>query len=153
MHAQPDPPVRTERRELERGVGALARARAYTRQFLQEGSDLSAAALQDVLVVVSELVSNAIRHAPGPCTLALTDCSDRLTIAVSDTSTTPPQPRTGDLESGGGGFGWHLLRQLSEDVQVLIDPPHGKTVTATMALRPPEPRPDELAPPSAFSPP
>lgn len=134
MTAQPEPPRRTGRWPLGLGVGTLARAREHTRGFLAEGPAVPPAALQDALVVVSELVSNAIRHAPGPCTLELTDNCGTVTIAVTDVSTAPPRPRPGDLETATGGFGWHLLEHLAQQVQVRLDPPHGKTVSATVAL-------------------
>jgi cold shock CspA family protein len=54
--------------------------------------------------LVSELITNAVRHTPGPCTLYLVqDGPDgrELTVAVSDTSTIPPIPRTPDLSGDG----------------------------------------------------
>jgi two-component sensor histidine kinase len=41
--------------------------------------------------VVSELVTNTVRHAPGPCTLALALHDGLLKIAVSDTSRRLPE--------------------------------------------------------------
>jgi anti-sigma regulatory factor (Ser/Thr protein kinase) len=158
MNAQPELPPRSASWQLGPEAGMLARAREHTLAFLSDLCEGAAAAgerpaaLQDALVVVSELVSNAMRHAPGPCTLELTDRSGTVTIAVSDASTTPPQPRAGDLEDAGGGFGWHLLQRLSQQVRVQLDPPHGKTVSATMTLSSREPGPlgplDPLGPPS-----
>lgn len=135
MDARPDPLSRTERWPLDGRNGTLALAREHTRGFLLSLPEVSPATTQDALILVSELVSNAMRHAPGPCTLQLTSSADLVTIAVSDTSTSPPQARPADLQAGGGGFGWHLLQQLSRRVQVHLDPPNGKTVSAVLALQ------------------
>ncbi len=135
MDAQPDPLTRLERWPLDCGTGRLALARGYTRGFLQASPGTSPIAVQDALVVVTELVSNAMRHAPGPCTLELAERSGLVTIAVTDTSTSAPRPRAADLETGGGGFGWHLLQRLSLRVEVRLDPPQGKTVSATLSAR------------------
>jgi anti-sigma regulatory factor (Ser/Thr protein kinase) len=139
MEAQPDLLSRTERWPLDCEPGTLALAREHTRRFLQGMTGTSTGAVQDALVLVSELVSNAMRHAPGPCTLELADRSGLLVIAVSDTGTTPPQPRAADLETGGG-FGWHLLQRLALRVDVLLDPPRGKTVSVTLSTQCPSPQ-------------
>lgn len=83
-----------------------------------------------------ELVANAVRHAPGPCVLRLTDDGMRLTVAVSDSSTEVPVPRRPDLLAGGGGFGWYLLLRIAEDVEVERDPRQGKTIRVTLPVRP-----------------
>ena len=106
-------------------------ARAY---FAQCASPLSEAAAADALVMVSELVTNAVVHAPGPCCLYLVEAEAELTIAVSDSSTAPPRPRVPNLERGGG-FGWVLLRRLARRIDVYLRPPWGKTVCATMRIR------------------
>jgi anti-sigma regulatory factor (Ser/Thr protein kinase) len=133
MEEQPDRPLRRARWRLAGTGGTVATAREHTRCFLDDGTPRPATAVQDALILVSELASNAVRHAPGPCTLELTDDGTALTIAVSDSSTDLPQPRPADLESGGGGFGWHLLERLARRLDVRVDPRVGKTVTATLA--------------------
>jgi anti-sigma regulatory factor (Ser/Thr protein kinase) len=112
--------------------GCVSAARGCARAYLDQcAPPLPPTAAQDALVLVSELVTNAVRHAPGPCCLYLVETDAELTIAVSDTSVALPRPRAPDLERGGG-FGWHLLRRLSRRVDVLERPPWGKTVCATM---------------------
>lgn len=107
-------------------------ARSFARAHLEQcAPDLAAATVHDALMLVSEMVTNAVRHAPGPCALYLVNDDKELTIAVSDTSTEVPRPRTPDPH-GGGGFGWHLLRSIATQVDVHLRPPHGKTVCATM---------------------
>ncbi|MGW2638125.1 ATP-binding protein [Streptomyces sp. NPDC001348] len=92
---------------------------------------------QDAQLVVSELVTNALRHAPGPCglLLELSPGADVLHITVWDTSTTLPeiQPRDGRRI---GGHGLHLVSRLSADVRV-APLNGGKRVTADLRLPPP----------------
>ncbi|MHA6765643.1 ATP-binding protein [Streptacidiphilus sp. PAMC 29251] len=108
--------------------GCIATARQLAGAFLGTQSQAGA----DALLLVSELVTNATRHAPGPCELSLSDDGTQWTIAVSDTSPAMPQPRAPDLVAGGGGFGWHLLQTLAATVQLTPTEDGGKTVTATV---------------------
>lgn len=119
--------------QLDGGPGTVAAARDHARAFLHtrprpDGDP----ALADALLVVSELTTNALRHAPGPCVLELSCTRDRLTIAVSDTSAATPLPRAPDLVTGSGGFGWHLLRTLTNHLYTTVRPSGGKTVTAIL---------------------
>ncbi|MFC8448940.1 ATP-binding protein [Kitasatospora sp. NPDC057223] len=112
-----------------------ARARELACAFLDQcSSPLTGAGRADVLLALSELVTNAVRHAPGPCTLTLTEHTDSLTVAVRDGSTAPPVPRPPDLMAGTGGFGWHLLRTLSEEVEIRRHQ-DGKTVAVRVPAR------------------
>ncbi|MBW5255005.1 ATP-binding protein, partial [Streptomyces sp. P01-B04] len=71
----------------------------------------------DVLLIVSELVTNAVRHAPGgPSALTLTTTADTLDIAVTDHSCVPPAPRVPDLIDGTGGMGLHIADDLGARV-------------------------------------
>ncbi|MER5895317.1 ATP-binding protein [Streptomyces sp. NPDC001876] len=70
----------------------------------------------DVLLIVSELVTNAVRHAPGPSTLTLTTAAGTLDIAVTDCSCVPPAPRSPDLTDGTGGMGLHIAEDLGARV-------------------------------------
>ncbi|MEJ8641644.1 ATP-binding protein [Streptomyces sp. MS1.HAVA.3] len=45
-----------------------------------------------MLLIVAELVTNAIRHTDGPCTLHLELHDDHIEIQVTDTSPTHPNP-------------------------------------------------------------
>ncbi|MFI2371513.1 ATP-binding protein [Streptomyces sp. NPDC018833] len=82
-----------------------------------------------VLLVVSELVSNAIRHTAGWWRLYLTAGADTLVVGIEDSSPLPPVARLPSL-TGGGGFGWHMVQRLAGTVEVRPQP-YGKRVQAT----------------------
>lgn len=89
----------------------------------------SPAGLDNVLTVVTELISNASRHGGGATGLQITARPDAVTVEVSDRSPSPPriQPWAPDVP---GGFGWRLVNQLATTgVQIHQG---GKTVTATL---------------------
>ncbi len=82
-----------------------------------------------VVLVVSELVGNAVRHTErGDWLLCIRSRGAVLTADVQDTSSTPPAPRRPDLAEGGG-LGWHIAEDLTSSLTVLPHP-HGKTVRA-----------------------
>lgn len=116
------------------GVQTAAQARDVTRKFLSDvapdgGNDADA-----VLLVVSELVTNALRHAGGVRGFRLKESRGTVTTAVQDASPVPPRPRP--LDAGEpSGFGWHLVQELSVEVQVHIYSA-GKTVVAAVPLSP-----------------
>jgi anti-sigma regulatory factor (Ser/Thr protein kinase) len=130
------PPVRQPQAAtwaLAAGRQAVAQARDHVREFLTADlQPVAPATLRDGLLVVSELVTNAVVHAPGPCVLHV-ECQDgMLTIAVHDTSSVLPVPRVPQPATADGGFGWHLLTSLASRIDVHPDDDGGKTVTAVL---------------------
>lgn len=120
--------------EFDGNPGTIAQARARLTEFLDaRRPPVPVTVVQDAVAIVSELVTNAVRHAPGRCTLLLDSDSTALTITVADTGDAFPVARTPDLERGTGGMGWHLVHRLAETVQVRLQP-SGKTVSATVVL-------------------
>ncbi|MFG3115973.1 ATP-binding protein [Streptomyces sp. NPDC048197] len=132
----------------------VAEARRFTRATLS-GWQLTADVTENAALVVTELVSNALRHgiragepdavpvargfalvpAPVcPAWLALTRQETAVLCAVSDTGTDAPVVRTADpLAESGRGL--HLVDRLSE-AWGWTPPDHsGKTVWATVPLR------------------
>jgi hypothetical protein len=57
-----------------------------------------------------------------------------VTVAVQDASPAPPRPLPTDAREPRG-FGWHLVQELSADVQVYVHS-RGKTVWAAVPLAP-----------------
>ncbi|MGV9878618.1 ATP-binding protein [Streptomyces sp. NPDC003006] len=113
---------------------AVTDARDVTRDFIADLTpavgDQTAASIE---LVVSELVTNVVRHARGAlCSLRLQARSDAIAIAVSDADPRPPQERTPDLVGGTGGFGWPMVRNLAEAVSVTPGAT-GKTICAELA--------------------
>ncbi|MFC8455217.1 ATP-binding protein [Kitasatospora sp. NPDC057223] len=125
-------PVGTERWEAAFGTSpeAVALVRAAARAFFERVRPGHPREEEDLLLVVSELVTNAVRHTHGPGTITVTALDDELDIAVSDTSRTPPLPRLPDPQAGTGGLGLHLIAALCGILQITLDPGAGKTVHA-----------------------
>ncbi len=82
-----------------------------------------------VLLVVAELVSNALRHTDGPCALHLELHQDHIDIRVTDTNPRPPQPGPPRTD-GTGGWGWHLIQHLTAHVHISRTSDGGKTICA-----------------------
>nr|WP_246890553.1 ATP-binding protein [Streptomyces sp. LBUM 1480] len=80
---------------------AVGQARRYTRRVLRRWGVESTA--DTVLLVVSELVTNALVHTDGRVRLDLTLLADRLRVAVADSSPrTPAKPTVIGWEATGG---------------------------------------------------
>ncbi len=92
---------------------AASSARAFTKETLAQWN-LSESE-ETAILLVSELVSNVIRHArgkDGSLQLHLRSNADALRIEVSDSDPRLPEPRTpGDLDESG--FGLVLIEALS----------------------------------------
>ncbi|MFE5405851.1 ATP-binding protein [Streptomyces sp. NPDC004596] len=129
--------VRSLRLDGESGVVPLARD--FTRQALYAwgwlpaaGADQRAAA-EDVLLVVSELVTNACLHAEGPDELLLSCDNKVIRLEVSDRGAGQPAPRTPHRAGRPGGHGMFIVQRLCLDWGVLRVPGRdGKTVWAEL---------------------
>ncbi|HEY2792374.1 MAG TPA: ATP-binding protein [Micromonosporaceae bacterium] len=116
---------------LPGGPESIGVARERARDFLL-GADptLSAATVRDAVLAISEMVTNAVRHAPGACTLAIGLDGQRIDIRVTDTSRTVPRLRTARFD-GSGGFGLHMLEALAGAVETVLHA-GGKTVSVCL---------------------
>ncbi|WP_189097918.1 ATP-binding protein [Streptomyces kronopolitis] len=83
----------------------VALARALTRRFLEQTHPGHPDEQEAAVLVVSELVTNAIRHAHGSGTLTLVAHTGGLDVTVTDPSAQLPHARTPDTENGTGGWG------------------------------------------------
>lgn len=80
-----------------------AQAVPLARQRLQHRcGDLPAPLLDDALLVVSELVTNAVKHGDGEITLRLWPGPDLVRIEVTDESPRYPEPVESDLDDEAG---------------------------------------------------
>ena len=99
--------------------GVVARSRDFTRTALRDWLWLPAeneqalAVAEDVLLVVSELVTNACLHAGGPQELLLHCTGDALRIEVADANPARPEPRNPHERGKPGGHGLHIVGRLS----------------------------------------
>lgn len=119
------------------GTGMIARARAFTADFLTAApaggrEPVSQERIDLARLVVSELLTNAVRHAPGPCRLTLELFEDALEISVFDGEQTSPVPTRRD-PTRIGRHGVEIVLAVCESVSV--EPHHrGKRVRARLAL-------------------
>ncbi|MFK0143335.1 ATP-binding protein [Streptomyces murinus] len=124
---------------LEGASGVVPLARDFTRQALYDwgwlpaaGADQRAAA-EDVLLVVSELVTNACLHAEGPDELALACDNKVIRLEVTDRGTGQPAPRTPHRAGRPGGHGMFIVQRLCLDWGVVrAQGRPGKTVWAEL---------------------
>ncbi|MFE5620978.1 ATP-binding protein [Streptomyces virginiae] len=107
-----------------------AQARDTARRVLAE-HQAPAALVADVLTVVSELVSNAIRHGEGLTGFHITVSPGQVVvIEVSDRSTLRPRLRLADPHTPGG-FGWRVVKTLAPTTFIRFHR-GGKTIVATL---------------------
>ncbi|MCX5231646.1 ATP-binding protein [Streptomyces sp. NPDC006553] len=115
------PPVRTP-----------ADARQLVRHALATLGPLRPAQVEDLLLVTSELVTNAHRHAGGVTGFGIGVGRDQVTVSVSDASGEAPlYERHDGLRLGG--YGWPIVLRLCREVTVDAGP-DGKTIHAAVAV-------------------
>ncbi|CAL9516333.1 ATP-binding protein [Streptomyces sp. enrichment culture] len=129
----------TRRLSFEDQSGVVPLARDFTRQALYAWGWLPAAgaeqraAAEDVLLVVSELVTNACLHAEGPDQLGITCDNKVIRVEVTDRGTGQPAPRTPHRAGRPGGHGMFIVQRLCLDWGVVRTPGMpGKTVWAEL---------------------
>ncbi|WP_162002374.1 ATP-binding protein [Streptomyces sp. CB01881] len=104
-------PTWARRLPLSRRPGAVGEARAFTAAVLADVPDPMVVA--DAVLLVSELVTNACRHADGPESLLLARGPRVLRIEVTDGNPHPPRPRPLYRADETGGFGLFLLSNVA----------------------------------------
>ncbi|MGW2516519.1 ATP-binding protein [Streptomyces sp. NPDC001617] len=127
------------RLDFDGATGVVPLARDFTRQALYAWGWLPAAtadqraAAEDVLLVVSELVTNACLHAEGPSELWIALDNKVIRLEVSDRGTGQPAPRTPHRAGRPGGHGMFIVQRLCLDWGVVRTPGvAGKTVWAEL---------------------
>lgn len=123
--------------DLVDGVQAPRAARRASRAVLGGWGYRDEDALEVVELVVTELVTNALRHAPGtPFQLQL-ESGDRLRVAVVDGSALVPVARAMDAASEGeeSGRGLHIVSELA-DAWGFEDLPDGKRIWVDLPFAP-----------------
>lgn len=116
--------------------GMIGEARRFTAGFLggvrtDQGRTVPPRVIGTAQLVVSELVTNACKYAPGPCLLDLVFDGDVVEITVWDTDSTLPVPRA--AEPGRiGQHGLEIVIALCEGYDVRREPV-GKRIKVRLA--------------------
>ncbi|GAA3012182.1 histidine kinase-like protein [Streptomyces sp. KhCrAH-43] len=113
-----------------RAADARAAAKAFIATLVPRPA---ATTVQDLLLLVSELVTNAIRHAGAVTGLAFGADDTTLYVSVTDPSPERPKQRTPDLRGGTGGFGWPLITRLAKKAEIHDHSSRGKIILIAMA--------------------
>ncbi|MGW6318882.1 ATP-binding protein [Streptomyces sp. NPDC055099] len=123
--------------QLFEGSEGIARARHLARDFLADlrsvyGLPVSSRAVGMVELVVSELVTNARKYAPGPCLLALAVQGADIEVTVRDSNSALPAVSAPD-PSRLGQHGLEVVQAVCRKLQVDREP-SGKRITAVLGL-------------------
>ncbi|MGW5473517.1 ATP-binding protein [Streptomyces chartreusis] len=123
---------------LEGDGTSIAQARHRATEFLLQaregyGLPVSQQVLELTQLVVSELVTNARKYAPGPMLMELRITPHAVDIVVWDSDPAIPAARAAD-PGRIGQHGLEIVQAVTENLSV--DPePVGKRITARIALR------------------
>ncbi|MET7682113.1 ATP-binding protein [Streptomyces sp. NPDC005423] len=121
------------------GDACIAEARHVAVDFLgrlraEHHVSVSARAMELTQLVVSELVTNARKYAPGPLwmELAVADGAVEVEVTVRDSARERPAARSVD-PGRVGQHGLEIVMAVTRGFRVLLEP-SGKRVTARIAL-------------------
>ena len=90
--------------------------------------------VEDVRLVVSELATNAVRHANTPFAVTLERVDQSVVLTVTDDAPTTPVRRTADLLDTSGR-GLSIVDLVSSDRGLIRHLTGGKSVWASFVLR------------------
>jgi anti-sigma regulatory factor (Ser/Thr protein kinase) len=117
---------------FDRAVENVAEARSWLAGFLAE-RDVDEPAAADAALVVSELVTNALRHGKGATVLRAVATDTELQLSVTDSG--DDEPRILPLDPNRiGGLGLLIVDRIAADWGVASFP-GGKTVWAILTRR------------------
>ncbi|GGX43805.1 ATP-binding protein [Streptomyces chryseus] len=119
------------------GSEDIAAARDLARSFLTDvqavhGLPVSGRAMGMVQLVVSELVTNARKYAPGPCLLTLEVKSGVVEVSVWDSNPTPPAILAPD-PTRIGQHGLEIVMAVGQSLAVHREPV-GKRISTAIVL-------------------
>ncbi|MFJ1705998.1 ATP-binding protein [Kitasatospora sp. NPDC088346] len=136
------PPGQIRRLRLFESRGSVGRCRAFAMEALhdwgwlpaedEEGREVAG----DVLLLVTELVTNACLHAGGPRELVLSLAGPAIRVEVSDASPVEPAIRTGQHPAVPSGHGLKVVDRLAA-AWGFAHHEQGKTVWLEVARRDP----------------
>lgn len=122
---------------LEGGGTSIAHARQHAADFLarvraEHGLPVSQRTTDLTRLVVSELITNALKYAPGPVLLDLRIADDAVEVVVWDCDPVLPVPRAADI-GRVGQHGLEIVMAVAQGFAVQREPV-GKRITARIAL-------------------
>ncbi|MFJ3334357.1 ATP-binding protein [Streptomyces sp. NPDC086766] len=122
---------------LDGGVGCIADARHHAVAFLDQAHidhhvPVPARALDLTQLVVSELVTNALKYAPGPVLMELRITACAVDVVVWDSDPIVPAARPADPDRIGQ-HGLEIVKAVTLDLFTEQEPV-GKRITARIAL-------------------
>jgi anti-sigma regulatory factor (Ser/Thr protein kinase) len=117
--------------------GCIAEARHHAADFLtrlrdEHSLDVSQRAMDLTQLVVSELVTNARKYAPGPVLVELRIIDASVEVVVWDSDPTVPTARDADPDRVGQ-HGLEIVKAVAQHLDIQRQPV-GKRITARMAL-------------------
>ncbi|MFJ8937148.1 ATP-binding protein [Streptomyces sp. NPDC102365] len=123
--------------ELSGDTTCIAAARRLAAAFLSRAGTEQHVAVSDhalglTQLVVSELVTNARRHAPGPALMELRLADSTVEVTVQDSVPVRPTIHASDPERIGR-HGLEIVAAVADDFYVQLEPT-GKRVTAHISL-------------------
>ncbi|WUI51771.1 ATP-binding protein [Streptomyces sp. NBC_00414] len=115
----------------------IAEARHRAADFLarvqgEHGLSVSARTMDLTQLVVSELVTNAYKYAPGPVRMQLRIAGNLVEVAVWDSDPVLPVARAADA-GRVGQHGLEIVKAVAQDFEIQQEPV-GKRITARIAL-------------------
>ena len=121
----------TFRISLKQSTTSPGRARERVRLFIEENRLCEEPEI--ALLILSELVSNAVMHGAQPIQVVVSGEAGKLRIDVADGDTRVPRPGLHFGDADGGGRGLHIVNALSEQWGTTIHE-HGKSVWAEVVV-------------------
>ncbi|MFF4016619.1 ATP-binding protein [Streptomyces sp. NPDC001843] len=122
---------------LDGDAGCIADARHHAVAFLDQAQadhhlPVPARARDFTQLVVSELVTNALKYAPGPVLMELRINAHAVDVVVWDSDPTVPAARAAD-PGRIGQHGLEIVKAVTDDLFIEQEPV-GKHITARIAL-------------------
>ncbi|MFC9682804.1 ATP-binding protein [Streptomyces sp. NPDC056948] len=117
--------------------GCIAQARHHAADFLtrlrdEHDLDVSARAMDLTQLVVSELVTNSRKYAPGPVLMELRIMGAAVEVVVWDSDPAVPAARAADPDRVGQ-HGLEIVKAVAQDLDIERQPV-GKRITARISL-------------------
>ncbi|MEZ5179596.1 MAG: ATP-binding protein [Acidimicrobiales bacterium] len=119
---------------VDRDLSEIRHVRAWMAGVL-ERAEVADGLVDDVLLMVSELVTNVLRHTESAPEVQVEVAARRIRVEVADDDPTLPVERPADADPDlPGGWGLPVVHLLADEWGADPSPSGGKTVWFTMRL-------------------